>query len=67
VKGDRPVANGKRRSEATLHRLLALWRGNLQKATPWRQKARGKKSEKGVAFCIFLKIGDQFWVLIVKR
>jgi len=52
VKGDRLIANGERRGKATLHRLLALWRGDLQKATPWRQKARG---EKGVAFCIILK------------
>ncbi|KAG5573251.1 hypothetical protein H5410_063017 [Solanum commersonii] len=31
VKGDRLVATGERRGKATLHRLLALWRGDLQK------------------------------------
>ncbi|WMV34834.1 hypothetical protein MTR67_028219, partial [Solanum verrucosum] len=43
VKGDRLIVNGDRLDEVILHRLLALWRGDLQKTTPWLTKARGEK------------------------
>lgn len=33
VKGNSPVANGERQGKTTLHHVLALWEGDLQKAT----------------------------------
>ncbi|KAH0751254.1 hypothetical protein KY290_030486 [Solanum tuberosum] len=44
-KGDRLIVNGDRLDEVILHRLLALWRGDLQKTTPWLTKARGEKGD----------------------
>lgn len=68
MKGDRLVANGERGGEgrggeATLHCLLALWRGDLQKAMPWRQR---QEATKALPFVFSLKKGDRYRVLKVK-
>lgn len=41
------------RGEATLHRLFALWRGDLQKATPWQQWRQ--KQERHRLLCFIFK------------